>query len=421
MAKQLRQISVAQLQLGMYVHTLDRDWMGTPFLFQGFEITTDEELAQLRSLCKHVQIELDAAEVLPLAPELLRAADAGGAKAVDTLALAAADPIALAATVPAVDKIELRTELSQATEVMGTARTVVLSVFDQLRDGGGLEAAAIESVVESMVHSVFRNRDAMGWLARMRRKDDYLYTHSLSTSVWALTFGRHLGLDRQSMKVLGTGEMLLDVGKTRMPAHLLRKSEALTPTEWKLLRLHARYGAQLLRADEALDKRVIEMVESHHERFDGSGYGSGLKGKEIPFLARVAGIVDAYDAMISERAYAKPKTAFQAVRELSSLAGTAFQPELVELFIQAVGVFPTGTLVELNTGEVGVVTAQNRYRRLKPEIMLILDANKQVREDFAQIDLYSCEANADPANPGLWITTGLDQNAYGIDPAEYFL
>jgi HD-GYP domain-containing protein (c-di-GMP phosphodiesterase class II) len=421
MAKQLRQISVAQLQLGMYVHTLDRDWMGTPFLFQGFEITTDEELAQLRSLCKHVQVDMEDGVVLPAAPALLRAADAGGAAVVDTLALAAADPIALAATVPAVDEIELRTELSRAAEVMGSARTVVLSVFDQLRDGGGLEAAAIESVVESMVQSVFRNRHAMGWLARMRSKDDYLYTHSLSTSVWALTFGRHLGLDREAMKVLGTGAMLLDVGKTRMPAHLLRKPEALTPTEWKLLRLHARYGAQLLRADEALDQRVIEMVESHHERFDGSGYGSGLKGKEIPFLARVAGIVDAYDAMISERAYAKPKTAFQAVRELSSMAGTAFQPELVELFIQAVGVFPTGTLVELNTGEVGVVTAQNRYRRLKPEIMLILDANKQVRDDFTQIDLYSCEANADPANPSLWITTGLDQNAYGIDPAEYFL
>ena len=421
MAKQLRQIPVTQLQLGMYVHTLDRDWMGTPFLFQGFEITTDEELAQLRELCKHVEIELDAAEVLPLAPELLRASDDGVAKVVDTLARAAADPIALAATVPAADKIELRTELSQATEVMGTARTVVLSVFDQLRDGGGLEATAIESVVESMVQSVFRNRDAMGWLARMRSKDDYLSTHSLSTSVWALTFGRHLGLDRDAMKVLGTGAMLLDVGKTRMPAHLLRKSEALTPTEWKLLRLHARYGAQLLRADESIDKRVIEMVESHHERFDGSGYGNGLKGEDIPFLARIAGIVDAYDAMISERAYAKPKTAYQAVRELSALAGTAFQPELVELFIQSVGVFPTGTLVELNTGEVGVVTAQNRYRRLKPEIMLILDADKQVREDFAQIDLYSCPANADPNNPGLWITTGLDQNAYGIDPAEYFL
>jgi HD-GYP domain-containing protein (c-di-GMP phosphodiesterase class II) len=421
MAKQLRQIPVTQLQLGMYVHTLDRDWMGTPFLFQGFEISSDEELAQLRSLCKQVQVELEDGVVLPLAPELLRASDDGVAKVVDTLALAAADPIALAATVPVVDKIELRTELSQATGVMGTARTVVLSVFDQLRDGGGLEAAAIESVVESMVHSVFRNRDAMGWLARMRSKDDYLYTHSLSTSVWALTFGRHLGLDREAMKVLGTGAMLLDVGKTRMPAHLLRKPEALTPTEWKLLRLHARYGAQLLRADESIDKRVIEMVESHHERFDGSGYGNGLKGEDIPFLARVAGIVDAYDAMISERAYAKPKTAYQAVRELSALAGTAFQPELVELFIQSVGVFPTGTLVELNTGEVGVVTAQNRYRRLKPEIMLILDADKQVREDFAQIDLYSCPANADPNNPGLWITTGLDQNAYGIDPAEYFL
>jgi hypothetical protein len=109
------------------------------------------------------------------------------------------------------------------------------------------------------------------------------------------------------------------------------------------------------------------------------------------------------------------------VRELKGLGGTAFPPELLELFIQAVGVFPTGTLVELNTGEVGVVTGQNRYRRLRPEVMLILDAQKRVRDEFTTIDLLTCEENTGKTEPSLWITQGLERGAYDIDPTEYFL
>jgi len=93
----------------------------------------------------------------------------------------------------------------------------------------------------------------------------------------------------------------------------------------------------------------------------------------------------------------------------------------VELFIQAVGVFPTGTLVELNTGDVGVVIGQNRYRRLRPEVMLILDGQKKIREEFTTVDLLTCDENTGEAEPSLWITQGLERGAYGIDPSEYFL
>ncbi|MCX7034952.1 MAG: HD-GYP domain-containing protein [Proteobacteria bacterium] len=423
------EVPVHQLRLGQYVYGLDRDWSETPFLFQGFEIETQEELTQLRQLCNTVVIEVTSEE----ADKILTLQRAAPVRAVikaptevlrrpDPLRLLAIDAKALVESVPLRDDASVRSEIGHAREAMDGAREVVLDIFSQLKNGGGLDTKAVISAVDSMVSSVFRNRDAMGWLARMRSKDDYLYSHSLSTSVWAVTFGRHLGLDKDTLKLLGTGAMLLDVGKTRMPDHLLRKPESLNATEWKLLRLHARYGAQMLRrSDEELDPRIIEMVEFHHERMDGMGYSSGLTGDQIPFLARIAGIVDSYDAMITQRAYAGAKTAYQAVTELTSLAGTAFQPELVELFVQAVGVFPTGTLVELNTGEVGVVVTQNRYRRLKPEIMLILDADKQVREEFSIVDLFSCEENSDMSNPKLWITDALEQGAYGIDPAEYFL
>ena len=429
LVKKRIEVPVQNLRLGQYVHTLDRDWSDTPFLFQGFEIETQEELAQLRQLCKTVQIEVTAEEAdkiltLQRAAPLRETVKAPTEviRRPDPLRMLSADPKALADTVPARDDVTVRNEIVHAKQAMDGAREVVLDVFSQLKNGGGLDTKAINSAVDSMVSSVFRNRDAMGWLARMRSKDDYLYSHSLSTSVWAVTFGRHLGLDKETLKLLGTGAMLLDVGKTRMPDHLLRKPDSLSPTEWKLLRLHARYGAQMLRrSDEELDPRIIEMVEFHHERMDGMGYSTGLQGEQIPFLARIAGIVDSYDAMITQRAYAGAKTAYQAVTELTSLAGTAFQPELVELFVQAVGVFPTGTLIELNTGEVGVVVTQNRYRRLKPEIMLILDAAKQVRDEFPVVDLFNCEENSDLANPKLWIVDAPEQGAYGIDPAEYFL
>jgi hypothetical protein len=154
---------------------------------------------------------------------------------------------------------------------------------------------------------------------------------------------------------------------------------------------------------------------------DGSGYPHQLKGDAIPLVGRIAGIVDCYDAMITERTYAKPKSAYDAVRELKRLGGIAFPAELIELFIQAVGVFPNGTLVELNTGEVGVVIGQNRYRRLRPQVTLILNAQKQVREEFTTVDLLTCDENSGKAEPSLWITQGLERGAHGIDPAESFL
>jgi HD-GYP domain-containing protein (c-di-GMP phosphodiesterase class II) len=239
--------------------------------------------------------------------------------------------------------------------------------------------------------------------------------------VWALAFGRHLGLDKETLTSVGTGAMLLDIGKTGLSTELLKKSGKPTAEEWRLIQTHVSQGVALLRAAPQVDSRIVTMIATHHERFDGSGYPHKLKGDEIPLIGRIAGIVDCYDAMITARSYAKPKSAYDAVRELTRLGGIAFPAELVELFIQAVGVFPNGTLVEFNTGEVGVVIGQNRYRRLRPQVTLILDAQKQTREEFTTVDLLTCDENSGKAEPSLWITRGLERGAHGIDPAEYFL
>jgi HD-GYP domain-containing protein (c-di-GMP phosphodiesterase class II) len=290
-----------------------------------------------------------------------------------------------------------------------------------LKRGGGLDVQLMESAVDSMVDSIFRNREAMGWLARMKVKDDYLYSHSLAASVWALAFGRHLGLDKTTLRSLGMGAMLLDVGKTKLPTALLQKSGKPDESEWVDLKRHVQLGMEILDEDPRADACMKTMVRTHHERTDGTGYPNKLTGDSIPLVGRIAAIVDCYDAMTSERTYAKGKSTYDAVRELKKLGKSWFQPELVELFIQAVGVFPTGTLVELNSGEVGIVIAQNRFRRLRPEVMLILDEQKKVREQFPTIDLQLFTKDNENGNPALWIAQGLEPGAYGVDPTEFFL
>ncbi len=422
MAKQIIEVPVADLEIGFYVSRLDRPWGESPFLFQGFEIETEEELAQLRQLCRSVQIEVSA----PEAAEILagRARHAGKPSPQirsDTLSEVSGRLTARLASVPEKDTIPLRTELAKAKTAFGEAKLGVTDLFDRLRRGAVLDVRTLETVVDSMVDSVFRNREAMSWLARMKSKDNYLYNHSLAGSVWALAFGRHLGLDKETLRSVGVGAMLLDVGKTKLSDELLKKSGKPARNEWRDIRRHVEYGLELVENDPKADERVKTMIRTHHERMDGSGYPQGLHGDAIPLLGRIAGIVDSYDAMTSDRIYAKGKSTYEAVRELKRLGGTWFQPELIDLFIQAVGVFPTGTLVELNTGEVGVVVAQNRFRRLRPELMLILDGKKRIRDEFSLIDLQMCQENNTDGNPGLWIIQGLEPGAYGIDPTEYFL
>jgi len=419
MRKQIVQIPVHRLSKGQYVLELDRPWIESPFVFQGFEIESDEQLAQLRALCSNVFVEIDEEDV----DDLLSRTQEGPIHdpLMASLDELSEDLTARLGLVPAKDPLSLKGELTNAKRIYSEARQAVAQILDRLRRGGGLDLQLVEGAVDSMVQSLFRNRDAMSWLVRMKDKDDYLYNHSLAGSVWALAFGRHLGLERETLRSVGMGAMVLDIGKTQLPLSLLNKAGKPDESEWRVLRDHVRLGMEILDQDKRADACMKMMVRMHHERMDGSGYPNGLKGDLIPLPGRIAGIVDTYDAMISTRPYAKGLSTYDAVRELKRLGRTWFQPELVELFIQAVGVFPTGTLVELNSGEVAVVITQNRFRRLRPEVMLVLDAQKKLRANFELIDLQKYDKGNDSGNPELWITQGMESLAYGIDPSEFFL
>jgi HD-GYP domain-containing protein (c-di-GMP phosphodiesterase class II) len=207
-----------------------------------------------------------------------------------------------------------------------------------------------------------------------------------------------------------------DVGNLRLPSALLHKRTPLTAAEHDILKSHVMHSVEILQASHNASPVLVETVAQHHERFDGSGYPKGIKGDEISMLGAMAGIVDTYAAMTNARPYREPALPQEVLQQLYGWRGTLFNPELVEKFIQCIGIFPVGSLVELNTREVAIVMAHNQVRRLKPRLMLILDHDQQPYSTPIVLDLIN-----DPPTPGgepYRIVRGLQAGADSIELYE---
>ena len=433
MSKTLRKIDVDAVRVGMYVSQLDRPWLETPFLFQGFFIRNENEIADLRRYCDYVEIDLDESdarimdEVSPITGGTKQAPEtAAGKRKSGSFWRRLKQIFSKKKQEPVVqpkpgefykDTVSTADELVVAKVAHSGALEKLMHVLGNIRNGGEISMPELEVVTGSMVESVMRNRTAMALLARMQQSDEYTSDHSLVSSVWALVFGRHLGLDRESLQAVGLGALLLDVGKTRLPVDLFNKTTSFTDEERAYMRTHVGTGLQILKAASDVDNRVLDMVATHHERYDGSGYPKGWKGNQIPVFGRIAGIVDSYSAMTSDRPHARAMSSYDAMREFKSLADKHYQAEMVEQFIQAIGIFPAGTLVELNTGEVGVVLKEHQACRLRPELAVILGTDKRQKEEMEIIDLKDQEGST----PTIWIERGIEPSSFDIDPRDYFL
>jgi putative nucleotidyltransferase with HDIG domain len=287
------------------------------------------------------------------------------------------------------------------------------SIFESASAGRALDLVKIKKSVEPMIDSVTRNPDACIWLARMKQQDQYTYKHSLGAAIWAVALGRQLGLPRPDLRSLAIGGLLFDVGKLKLDTELLNADRGLTDDELQQVRSHVGLGLEIVEESGLMNQSVRDMVAHHHERHDGSGYPGGLHGDQIPVFARIASIVDCYDAITTPRSYARAIPPATAIKMLYEWRDIDFQGELVEAFIQAVGIYPAGSLVELSSGEVAVVVAEYRTRRLRPRLMLLLDADKQPISDGRMIDLLHQQTAAD--GKPLEIVNSLEPEAYGID------
>ena len=387
------EVPVFGLKQGMFVVALDRPWLETPFAMQGFAIDDQDDIAYVAKYCSYVYVDPER----KVAPAKTRRARTASVRP---------------------DKVEIGQEIATAEVDFESAQKAVAHVYGSLRTNQRLDVGTIKTAINPLIDSVLRNRDALAALVRMKDKGDYFYSHGLATAVWAVVLGRHLGMDKYELRDLALGASIMDVGMTTLPDELLNKATPLTEKERRQIKDHVKAGLRLITDAGDASNRVLNIVACHHERYDGSGYPRGLQSNRIPPMARIAGLADTYDAMITERPWARARSSYEAVLELQDLGDQQFQLSLVEQFMQTIGMFPTGSVVELSTGEVAVVVQQNPTRRLKPKVVVILDKNKQKMAEMSHIDLGAYEVDGTPT---VWIARELEQGAYGIHPHEYFL
>jgi len=377
----IKKIPSDSLQLGMYVSSLDRPWVETPFMFQGFELQDQEEIDELKRLTRHVYVIIPDEEIeLSLVPEQRAQAAAG------TRINGSTDQ---PQSTPAHQEIKKAQPAHQAFTRLFT------EIESLVRADKPLPMALFDEPVKSLVGSVTRNPDAYIWLTRLKRYDSFLYKDSLESAVWAVALGRRLGIAEQGLHDLAIGCLLMDIGKLRLPAALLNKTERLDHDEWDLMKTHVELGIALLEETGGYPDAVLNIVRSHHERLDGCGYPAGLEGDHIPLFAQIAGIVDQYVAVTSARPFAAPISPSRAEEMLYKQRGVLFDEMLVEYFIQTLTAYPTGSLVELSSGEVAIVKAQKSGHHLRPDVILLLGKDKQPYGTYtlANLDDYSKDGN----------------------------
>ena len=399
-----QKIAINEIKIGMYVHSLDRPWLETPFLLQGFLLETEQDIITLSEYCEFVYIN----------PTLSVKVAEGSSHSLSSPAKKKVKDIFAGKKLDLyTDKSNWRDEFPKARAALHSLSECVKGILSCTDKNNTFDMVKVKQAVEPMINSISRNPDACIWLARMKAKDDYSYNHSLGCSIWSVALGRQLGLPKSDLRSLAIGGLLLDVGKLQVNQDLLFSKRRLSAEEFEQIKPHVVLGVESLKNSGVINQDVLDMAAYHHERHDGSGYPNGIGGDEIPVFARIAAIVDCYDAITSHRHYATALSPSRAIKELYDSKGVDFQAELVEEFIQAVGIYPAGTLVELSSGEVAIVVAEYRSRRLRPQVMVLLDQNKAPITESVLIDLMT-KTQTDDGKP-LEIVDSLEAESYGID------
>jgi HD-GYP domain-containing protein (c-di-GMP phosphodiesterase class II) len=430
-------VETTKLCVGMYVSMLDRPWLETPFVFQGFEIKDRHEIEQLQSYCSLVFIDVDKGRVSEAEIRALVARDRkprvstsmqrveasrkhwlvrllerlflrkAGQKAEHGRPLVVTHPIT--ATV--------RSEAPRAREAYEVCAGAYLSLTEQARRDGVVDLDEVRSAVAPIIDSVLRNPDAMAWTVFTGKRSSRNYSRAVATSVWSTMFGRHLGFDPGALEKLAIGGLLLDIGNVELPEDIVHAEGAITLDQFEVVRRHVNAGLRIVQASGGVDAAISDMIRYHHERFDGSGYPIGKKGSEIPIYGRIAAIADYYDAMTTRTSYTPAMAAYDAARELKEMRNRQFHGEVVDQFLHTIGMFPTGSVVELSDETLGLVLEQNRSNPLRPKVILV---RRKGGEAFESPRIVDMQALPTEGEGNIWIARGHEHGAFGIDPLQYF-
>ena len=364
-------INVDDLLLGMYVTELDKPWIESPFLFQGFSIESEEELEQVKQCCEYVYV--DAEKSPPdIRVKLQRFNDNKKNQAsfteTNTFNIHEDDEVVEAS---------FKQHLIKAKQVRDKTRSYIDQALEDVRLGTSVDTKQAKTVVSTLVDNIVTSQDASIWLTHLKKRDEYTAIHSVNVCILSISFGRSLGLSKDELNVLGLGALLHDLGKMKVPLEVLNKPGKLTDAEFEIMRSHPGLGYELLKDDKNIPPESLDVVLAHHERLNGKGYPHGREDAMIPYLTRIVSIVDVYDAVTSDRVYHDGMSPHDALKNMYKWAPGNFDQDLIEAFIKTLGIYPIGSLVEFRTGHIGMVAKLNEHKKLKPVVMLLMNRNKE--------------------------------------------
>ncbi|TDY01651.1 HD-GYP domain-containing protein [Thiohalophilus thiocyanatoxydans] len=359
-------LDVASLKEGMFVSDLDCDWAQTSFLLEGVLISDDEELAELNRCCAHVYVDTERSHDSVLSE-------------LESLASRPPSAVATAAKQQAEQEAEREEQdfqetLQEARPVHSRAKSYIETLMDDVRLGNSLDTATARDLVTEITESITHSPNAMVWLSHLKHRDEYTVTHCMNTCILAVTFGRYLGMNKEELELMGLGALLHDIGKMRVPLEILNKPGRLTPEEFEIIKTHASKGHELLVSRGDIPRESLDVVLHHHERISGKGYPHGLMGERVNRMTKIVSIVDVYDAITSDRCYHDGIAPYAALKNMYEWISEDFEQDLVEQFIKCLGIYPVGSMVQLNLGQIGVVVSASEKSRLRPIVLLVINS-----------------------------------------------
>ncbi|UCD36513.1 MAG: HD-GYP domain-containing protein, partial [Nitrospiraceae bacterium] len=373
----IKKISIDQLKPGMYIHDLNCGWMAHPFVTGRFNVKSESVIQKIVEYgIHHVYIDTEKGLDVDNAPtaeevgreiqtELDRIADLNDQQETET---------------------PLFVELEQARQIKKDAKKTVHMIMEDVRLGIPIKTEEAERVVDTMIESIFRNRNALIILGRIKQTDEYTYLHSMSVCVLMISFGRNLGFTPVQLREAGVGALLHDIGKMKVPRDILSSRTKLTNSQYDIMKKHVEYSRFMLSEADGISSLSLTLAAEHHERINGMGYPGGLRGDEISLYGQAAAIVDVYDAMTSQRCYQQRFEPTEVLKKLYEWSDS-YNTSLVQQFIRCVGIYPVGTLVRLDSGLLGIVLAHGRNNLLQPLVRVIYDSRRSRHVTPYHLDL----------------------------------